>query len=239
MMNLVSEWKFDESSGITAYDSWGTNNGTRVDTTGACDATHCPQIQTTGCISNNCLLFDGINDRVDIGALDQYENGFSVSLWFKNSSISSRQDLFWAGGDKFILVIQPSYIFSHYARSVNGNSGYVNSVLKFNNNWFFAVMTYSPVLGKTSLYVNGKKDTQEGSITGASVSTTYVRMGTQYNYAGNWFNGYMDEFRIYNQAIPTSQVQESYYSGLNRLLAGSGIEKQEYTLRIKEFLVQK
>jgi hypothetical protein len=49
----------------------------------------------------------------------------------------------------------------------------------------------------------------------------------------------MDEFRIYNQAIPTSQVQESYYSGLNRLLAGSGIEKQEYTLRIKEFLVQK
>ncbi|MDD3170634.1 MAG: LamG domain-containing protein [Candidatus Pacebacteria bacterium] len=232
MMNLVSEWKFDESSGITAYDFWGTKNGTRMDTTGACDATHCPQIQTTGCISNNCLLFDGINDWVNIGSFDQYENGFSVSLWFKNISISSRQDLFWAGGDKFILAVNSSYVFSHYARSVDGNTGYINSSLKFNNNnWFFVVLTYSPVLGKTSLYINGIKDTQEGSITGASVYTSYLRVGTQYNYAGNWFNGYMDELRVYDQAVPTSQVQEIYYSGLNNLLVKNQISSKDYGQR--------
>jgi prepilin-type N-terminal cleavage/methylation domain-containing protein len=235
LLGRVSHWKMDESSGNTIYDSWGTNNGTKMDTTGACDTSHCPQTKTNGCISNNCLLFDGSNDWVNVGSFDQYSNGFSFLLWFKSNFINSRQDLFWAESDKFILSLQSSYSLSHYARSLNGNTGYINSSLKFNtNNWFFVALTYSPNLGKTSLYINGVKDSQQGNITGPSVSAAYLRLGTQYNYAGDWFNGYIDDVKIYSESMATSKIQQNYFLGLDKLYKNKEITKSEYIKRITE-----
>ena len=70
--NLVSEWKFDEGSSITASDTWGTNTGTLKEYGGATCAfsstLHCPQWQSeTNCISGKCLSFDGADDYVECG----------------------------------------------------------------------------------------------------------------------------------------------------------------------------
>jgi hypothetical protein len=46
-----------------------------------------------------------------------------------------------------------------------------------------------------------------------------------------FFTGSIDDVRMYKAAVPTSQIQEQYYAGLNKLLANGGITKEEYIER--------
>lgn len=49
----------------------------------------------------------------------------------------------------------------------------------------------------------------------------------------------MDDVRIYNVAMSTSQIKEQYYSGLNSLLASGNINKEEYKQRLVNLLASK
>ena len=49
-----------------------------------------------------------------------------------------------------------------------------------------------------------------------------------------YYGGVIDEFRIYNAAIPISQIRENYLAGLNKLLANNGITQTEYNQRIAD-----
>jgi hypothetical protein len=54
--------------------------------------------------------------------------------------------------------------------------------------------------------------------------------GTQ----SNLYTGLLDDTRIYSETIPTAQIKEMYYSGLNRLLEMGEITEDEYVARIAE-----
>ena len=54
-------------------------------------------------------------------------------------------------------------------------------------------------------------------------------------YSSRKFKGILDEVRIYNEAISSSQIRKNYYAGLERLLAKGEINGEEY----KEKLVKK
>jgi hypothetical protein len=45
----------------------------------------------------------------------------------------------------------------------------------------------------------------------------------------------MDEIRIYNATVPTSQIEKEYFTGLNNLLINGGIDKEEYLNRIDDY----
>jgi hypothetical protein len=48
----------------------------------------------------------------------------------------------------------------------------------------------------------------------------------------------MDEIRVYNAVLPTSQIKEQYYSGLNNLLANGAINQQQYAERISPLAIK-
>jgi hypothetical protein len=50
--------------------------------------------------------------------------------------------------------------------------------------------------------------------------------------AAAYFSGMVDDVRVFNTIIPTSQIQEQYYTGLNKLLNNGGITKEEYLSRV-------
>jgi prepilin-type N-terminal cleavage/methylation domain-containing protein len=89
LMNLVSEWKLDETSGSTSYDSWSQNNGT---VTGA--------TITTDCVSGKCLEFDGIDNRISYSIsfanikIRTIHGPSTLELWFKPSSSSGSGRIF-------------------------------------------------------------------------------------------------------------------------------------------------
>jgi hypothetical protein len=51
-------------------------------------------------------------------------------------------------------------------------------------------------------------------------------------YPIQFFDGSVDEARIYNTALTASQIQSQYYVGLNKLLAKGLIDETEYQQRL-------
>jgi hypothetical protein len=48
--------------------------------------------------------------------------------------------------------------------------------------------------------------------------------------------GSIDEVRLYNEAMPTSQIQQMYFAGLNKLFTKNQITQTDYNQRLSELL---
>lgn len=93
------------------------------------------------------------------------------------------------------------------------------------NQWTHVVMTYSDSGSRNvSIYVNGIKNstkadgTCEGSILRDDAANPSLRIGS-WALSGN-FNGSIDEVRIWNRSLTASEVQQSYFSNLQRYDSG-------------------
>jgi len=59
-----------------------------------------------------------------------------------------------------------------------------------------------------------------------------VLIGKDSKTISNFFHGLIDDARIYNAALSTSQIKQNYIAGLNSLLASGSISKEEYDQRL-------
>jgi hypothetical protein len=50
--------------------------------------------------------------------------------------------------------------------------------------------------------------------------------------ASQAYKGYLDDIRIYNTVLSSSQIKRNYIAGLNKLLASEKISKIDYNKRI-------
>lgn len=240
ILNLVSEWKLDEGSGSSTMDSWSrVNNGILYGTT------HLPVWKSgSDCVRGGCLLFDGTEDYINCGTNSSLNITDAITLesWAKyigNHNSSSNYDQFFMvreGGYRGAYLFgfygnKPMLYASHdgttwtwnlYQDKVYGSTGDMN--------WHHYVATINKDSG-ARLYVDGTviaSDGTTGTVKSEVGANLYIgKRGTQY------FEGYLDEVRIYNAAVPVSRIKEQYYSGLNNLLIKGGITKEEYLSRIK------
>ena len=102
------------------------------------------------------------------------------------------------------------------------------------NNWYNIVVVFDRDVS-VQAYINGVKQTtyflditpQQGDV------ANYANMKIGGTTGSSVFiDGLMDEVRIYNAAMPTSQIKEQYYVGLNGLLFSGQINAREYSERI-------
>jgi len=245
MMNLVSEWKLDQINVPAANqtpDSWsGGNTGTLSDSSGACSYVSpykCPQLQTTGCPVGNCLSFDGTNDYVSCGSgssLNPGTGNMTIEAWIKTGSATDQAITYKEGGG-------PQFNFRVLATgnlrlNVYGNTNsWDDSVPIVNNNvWHHVVGIW--LITDMKFFIDGVEAAKTHN--GAYPTSSILPTGNQYIGAradslSSFFNGLIDNVRIYNAAMPTSQIQEQYYSGLNKLFLSGQIAKEEYSNRLSE-----
>ena len=105
-----------------------------------------------------------------------------------------------------------------------------------NNTWHYVVGNWDG--SNIYIYVDG--------ILGGSIAATTIYSSDTYRVIigmwsnanppvggdGGYFKGSIDDIRLYNAAMPVSQIKEQYFSGLNSLLANSSIDTREYSQRI-------
>jgi prepilin-type N-terminal cleavage/methylation domain-containing protein len=226
LLARVSQWKFDEAVGSTTVnDSWGINTGTLS------GAAPLAQFQTTGCPSNNCLSFDGTDDYV------LFNNAFGYSTWSFSAWIKPTVPISGVAPVYGIYSILEGNI-NESAISINGSglTIYVTQIVAFNFNnnpgWHNVIYSYNGT--QLTGIVDGNTS---GTITIANPLSIVKqhRIGIRADGGGvSVFNGSIDDVRIYNQAIPTSEIQQNYYIGLNKLLLNNGIAAIEYTNRLAE-----
>ena len=251
MINLVSEWKFDlinSPNQNQTPDSWGGNNGTLGDTA-ACSFVspyYCPQIVNSDCIYGKCLSFDGTGDSSDyVNTAYYFDNGAkSISAWIKPSSFTKDyrgivSDWWYSttnGGEQTNFGLNYDKLYAGvYSEDKGASVGIVSSLSLNLNTWYLVVFTYNSN-GASKIYINGS---EAGSGTlpvdidnhKKTVLIGHFRASADASLSRP-FAGLIDEVRIYNAAISSSQIKEQYYAGLNSLLANGNIAKEEYRRRI-------
>ncbi len=241
LIGRVSQWKLDQVNGTnlaTTLDAWGSNTGTLYDgASTACffggSSTVCPQPVTSGCPSGNCLSFDGSNDYVNCGSdtsLNLSDNIFTISAWIKTNNSGSWKWIYQFGEHSSnkdrSLTINSSNKATLY---VYGNNA-VGITSVTDNVWYYIVGTSN---GTTiRIYVNGNSEN-----TATPTFSAYAYLGTRIGRNGDGsysFNGLIDDVRIYNQAIPTSEIQQNYFIGINNLYKNNGITLNEFNQRLVE-----
>jgi hypothetical protein len=214
--NLIAWWRFDEGAGTIAYDSAGDNDGNLIN----------GPIWTTGLI-NGALNFDGINDYVNIpdsNSLDLTSQA-TLSAWINTKSLTAAQGIVgrwnYAGGPPYkdSILLEARGDVSRKIRFLISTSDQDSGVTvlpsnqQFNTNtWYHIAGTYDGVTMK--LYINGQLDNYIAKNGNIFVSNSNWYIGA-FNY-GNiaYFNGLIDDVRVYDTALSADEIWQLYQGGL-------------------------
>jgi hypothetical protein len=197
---LVGYWKFDDGSGTTTVDSSGSgNNGTLNGGT-----------RWTSGLFGSALDFDGVNDYVDCGANTSLDITAKVTLsaWVKTrDSGNSQYNPFVGKGDtSYALQHQNGnniefFIYDAGAWPYARMTGVTSS---FNGTWHHVAGTYDG--SELKVYVDGLLRGTTAH-TGAIATSTYaVSMGRNSQQTTRYYEGLIDEVRIYNRALSASEI---------------------------------
>jgi len=201
-VNLVGEWKFDENSGTIAHDTSGNNNDGAIH--GA--------IWTSG-VNGSALSFDGASNYVDVPNSNSLDvtNAITIEFWLKAYSYPSNANRliykdFSAGasswsqvilyGDPAVGVGKLVFRPNNDGKSISSGANAISL-----NSWYFITATYDSANSDTRLYLNGQLIAQDNSITGTiPIGTDSLKIGKA-GHVTQYFNGLIDEVRIYNTSI--------------------------------------
>lgn len=162
---------------------------------------------------NKALLFDGENDYIEIN------NSSSLSIT-QQISIS-----FWAKFETSGPYYYPYHIIEKFGswgtgqreQDINwgvttGNGEFNLWSLNFNyDQWYNFVSLYDGSTLRT--FVNGQLYSSNNASGPINISTTNVYI-SRYNFGGDYFfDGTLDDFRIYDRALNECEIMEIYHEG--------------------------
>jgi len=217
--SLVLMYNFDNVSALNENDTFVVdasqygNNGTVTNAL----------VNTTDCRSGYCRYFDGDGDFINSGtdsSLNFGTNPFTVSLWFKKTgAVSATEELIGkrvAGSGNYEIQIDSggdiyAYLEQSGSTTVMDTNFDVSSNL---NQWNHVLMTrYS---GNAYLYVNGILKITNVSTHNVN-SSNPLQIGRDVAGSNEYFNGSIDEIKIWNVGFTGDQVYQEYVSNLKKL----------------------
>jgi len=201
--DIVGDWHFDENSGGTAYDNSGYgNNGTINGATWA-DGKY-----------NPALSFDGVDDYVQVSHSSSLNIGGSeitLEAWIKANALPPAGQRWQILGKADAYALQLSDGGNGKARVWLGPlTGYIetNPVIS-TGSWYHLVGVYDG--NSVKIYINGELKKEVAKTGNQATSTNNLIIGAR--IPGGYFNGIIDEARIYNRALNTGEILERYNAG--------------------------
>ena len=188
---MVAAFSFDEGAGAVADASGNGNDGHDFER----DLDERGQVWW-------CAVFNGTSARVTVpnSASLQLSSGMTLEAWVDPASVSSAwRDVIYKGNDNYYLRAHPTTVvcrpvaapFAGRTRTPSGRPLAANS-------WSSLAVTYD---GATlRLYVNGTLVASQAKTGAITSSTNQLQIGGDSIY-GQYFNGLIDEVRIYNTAL--------------------------------------
>jgi hypothetical protein len=196
--HLVGAWSFDEASGATASDSSGHGNDGHID-----GAQH-----TTVGLYGSALAFDSASDTVEVPDSDSLHvtDGVTIEGWVRPNVLSGPMRTLAAkqGDDELawgLFAAGPGGLPSGHATTDVERYARGTAKVALTPTWTHLATTYDG--SRIRLYVNGRLvaiTAQKGAlITGSGP----LSIG---NFCGDWFDGLVDEVRVYDRALTAGEI---------------------------------
>jgi glucose/arabinose dehydrogenase len=200
---LVAAYNFDEGNGGTLYDHSGSGNNGSLSG---------PVWTGTG-KNGGALSFDGVNDWVTVGDANSLDlqAGMTLEAWVNPTALGTTGSS-WrcvAFKEQSLGMVYALYANNGSARpvgqvTVGGERNAAGTAQLALNTWTHLATTYDGA--NLKLYVNGTQ-VASTSVAGAiAVSTGALRLGGNAVWP-EWFQGQLDDVRIYNRALAPAEIQ--------------------------------
>ena len=199
---LVAAYGFDEGAGTTTADRTGNGNtGTLSNAT-----------WSTAGKFGNALFFNGNNARVNVADSNSLDltSAMTLEAWVRPSITSA--------GYRTVLMKEQSGNLGYALYSTTDTNrpnteaviGGAFEVAPAANplpagTWSHLAATYDG--SQLRLYVNGTQVAQTAASGSISTSTAPLRVGGNAVW-GEWFNGWIDEVRVYGRALSAAEIQD-------------------------------
>jgi RHS repeat-associated protein len=202
---LVAAYGFDEGSGYIATDASGKNNPGSI--SGA--------VRAAAGKYGGALTFDGVNDLVT--AFDSPSlglgDGMTIEAWVKNRKSSGKGVVLAKGGPSHHSSYSLAWVGGGYAGYLGPAGGtttdYVSNYPSAYDVWVHLAATYDGE--RLNFYRDGNLvDTKAVDHDMLYSSGSQLRIGAEFTPAGtltNFFQGDLDEVRIYDRPLSGPEVQ--------------------------------
>jgi hypothetical protein len=214
---LVGYWPLNEGVGSTTVDASGNNNGgTWTGTPIGSNNTY----YTAGKVGSYAGDFNGSNDYVNVGVINNFSNTITLSAWAKTTNASA--------GWIFIIGQAPSTSctspYSTYGIAFDPSQSYFDFELSNSsavrvqtlksatvaaNTWYYLTGVYNGSL--MTLYINGvvvATSVQSGNILNSSYAAVIGNQGV--GACASFFPGSINDARIYNRALSPAEIMALY-----------------------------
>ncbi|MCP4609634.1 MAG: LamG domain-containing protein [Planctomycetes bacterium] len=211
--DLILHWGFNEGSGTIAHDSSGNGYD------GTIEGNPDWEVGKIG----GALHFDGSDDRVIDETTGDYINdleAITICLWIKSDIVGTDKGFVifedpaggdnrnirydaaswaWEGGTNLIKMAMDS---------TGGHQAFEGSDNTQTTDWQHVAMVWSSG-NELLLYINGELDTPRGNDAGTEGGITGVTkliVGQGAKDDGGGWDGLIDDVRIYNEALPDTEI---------------------------------
>ncbi len=212
---LVSYWNFDEGSGNTAYDSSVNSNDGIIYGATYVDG-----------VSGKSLSFDGIDDYVDFGS-NSMNNlpQLTISCWINyntnmgtgtpsagelNNNCIIRKQTGTGNNRNYAVTLSDKKICFLFCDGVSKVYKLKSNTELNPDKWYHITVTRNGDIAK--VFINGVLD-NSGSYDFVPVSNPNplnVAWGDGEYYSSRHFDGLIDEVKIYNKALSSSEIESDY-----------------------------
>ncbi|MHC4157834.1 MAG: LamG-like jellyroll fold domain-containing protein [Planctomycetota bacterium] len=205
----ISHWKFDEGSGSTAYDSAGDNDGNIYGATWTVGKT------------DGALDFDGSGDYVEISNEQNFDFGsdadFTICAWIKTTAIFDRRRIVdkskggYMPSIGFVLSMDPPAGAVSFSLKDDANNSEVQTTTIINDGFWHFVAGVADRDGDLEIYHNGiLEDSDSLALVDNINNDIPVAVGRGMNYDGQYFDGIIDNVRIYGKALSAEEIRQVY-----------------------------
>jgi hypothetical protein len=179
----------------------------------------------------NALKFDGVDDYIYNNTIrNQFTSpsNISLSMWIYpkyfgydgyGNQIMSFLNGCGAGTNGFELGMNMSgnIVLHSFSNGISRSDWYISTYLSLNN-WYhisFVWTDLSPSLSNQAIYKNGILVSQKNIDVNVppTIPAEFILGYMQQCWLVRYFNGYMDEVRIYNRALSAQEIKRHYMAG--------------------------
>jgi hypothetical protein len=218
----VLHWKLDETAGIIANDDSGKGNHGKL----------FGDAKWAVCCGRTCgaLDLDGNGDYAKVDTptgLNFAPGSFTTSAWVKARNV--------VDGWKTIMEYdRDGWELNRFGMWLNeegrfhfrvGWDGWYSNQKLNANQWYLLTGVYDSTTKKMSLYVNGQFDSSSDVKKGfTKANVAKLTVGVRGSEDGEYFNGLIDEVRIYNYALSPDDVKALYAARNDDAVAGQLVQ---------------